>query len=59
MAPSGTAEEFAAEIEGALHIQEQEAIIAEVFPLAAAPCACPEPRAEPSSGQAFAPLVDC
>ena len=53
MAPSGTAEEFAAELEGALHIQEQEAIIAEVLPRAATPCASPEPRAEPSSARAL------
>ena len=57
MAPSGTAEEFAAELEGALHIQEQEAIIAEVLPRAATPCASPEPRAEPSSARALAPWL--
>lgn len=57
MAPSGTAEEFAAEFEGALHIQEQEAIIAEVLPRAATPCASPEPRAEPSSARALAPWL--
>jgi len=56
MAPSGTAEDFAAEFEGALHIQEQEAIITEVLPRAATPCASPEPRAEPSSARAL-PVV--
>ena len=57
MAPSGTAKEFAAELEGALHIQEQEAIIAEVLPRAATPCASPEPRAAPSSARALAPWL--
>ncbi len=33
MGPSTTADEFAAELEGALHIKEQEAIIAEVHRL--------------------------
>lgn len=33
MEPSTTADEFAAELEGALHIKEQEAIIVEVHRL--------------------------
>jgi hypothetical protein len=38
MGESTTADEFAAELEGALHIKEQEAIIAEVH------CVCARAR---------------